>query len=114
MAVHHCIVDLNPQQARAVLNSHTNVLSLMQGPPGTGKTTTLAHLVASHLQSLEAGAFIVVCAHTHAAVDVAFQRCSEVFGRLQLRANLGRLGDPMSCFKHDPKLRRIHCVSEGL
>ena len=56
----------------------------------------------------------MVCAHTHAAVDVAFLKCKEVFGRLGLLAHLSRLGDPMSCLKHDPRLRRIHCASEGL
>ncbi len=63
--VRRCIADLNPQQDQAVLQSHTTVVSLIQGPPGTGTTTTLAHLVASHLESLPEGAFIVVCAHTH-------------------------------------------------
>jgi hypothetical protein len=114
MAIRRCLVDLNPQQVQAILNSHANLVSVLQGPPGTGKTTTLAHLVASHLDCLQGGAFIVVCAHTHAAVDVAFCRCRDIFKRLNLQVNISRLGDPMCCFRHDTSLRRAHCASTGL
>ncbi len=99
--IHRCIADLNPQQARAVLLSHLNLVSIIQGPPGTGKTTTLAHLVASHLGTLLPGSCIIVCAHTHAAVDVAFLKCLQVFRQLKLQVDMSRLGDAMACFHQD-------------
>ena len=112
--IHRSIANLNPQQATAVLLSHLNLVALIQGPPGTGKTTTLAHLVASHLGTLLPGAYIIVCAHTHAAVDVAFSTCLDVFRRLQVTTNVSRFGDPMSCFRQNTGLRSKHCASTRL
>ncbi len=71
-------------------------------------------MVASHLGTLLPGSYIIVCAHTHAAVDVAFLKCLEVFRQLNLQVDMSRLGDPMACFRQNSALRRTYCASAGL
>ncbi|MDO5852319.1 MAG: AAA domain-containing protein, partial [Methanobacteriaceae archaeon] len=58
---------LNKTQNKAVTKSiNTSKFHIIQGPPGTGKTHTITVLIKHLLKKQEK---ILICAHTHIAVD---------------------------------------------
>lgn len=60
--------ELNISQLNAVKTVLRRPLSLIQGPPGTGKTVTSATIIY-HLNALNKGQKILVCAPSNIAVD---------------------------------------------
>jgi hypothetical protein len=62
---------LNDEQADAVSLALGSEATFVWGPPGTGKTTTVAHVVASHVL---AGRSVLLVANTNTAVDTALAR----------------------------------------
>ena len=73
---------LNVDQIQAITSclEPGPVFSLIQGPPGTGKTSTLVSLVTALLAGpsgqVQAGARVLVCAPSNAAVDELAKRFS--------------------------------------
>ncbi|CAH6719195.1 ATP-dependent helicase Nam7p [[Candida] jaroonii] len=62
------LAKLNGSQSNAIRMVLKRPLSLIQGPPGTGKTVTSATIIY-HLNRMNAGQKILVCAPSNIAVD---------------------------------------------
>ncbi|MCL5278458.1 MAG: AAA domain-containing protein [Planctomycetes bacterium] len=62
------LINFDGQPRRIAEQACGSQVTYIWGPPGTGKTYTIAHLVTA---LIEAGERVLVCSHTHAAVDQA-------------------------------------------
>jgi len=65
---------LNEQQAAAVVTAFRTPLSVIAAPAGTGKTVTLGAIVEA---AYRAGMRVLVCAPSHAAVDLTMMQVAE-------------------------------------
>lgn len=82
---------LRPKQADALamaLGNPENGTVLIQGPPGTGKTFVIARFIS---EAVARGETVLVCSHTHVAIDNALRKA--VKGDRRLAGSILRLGD---------------------
>lgn len=77
-------VPLNTEQAKAIVKSADNRLSLLWGPPGTGKTWTLAMLIMAWIEAAQTAGravSIMVGAANYNAIDNVLLAVSELVAR---------------------------------
>jgi AAA domain/PD-(D/E)XK nuclease superfamily len=70
---------LADDQIASILDGLGTTVQLLQGPPGTGKTmTTAVSTLARIAARRRVGDIVVLCAHTHTAVDTLLRRIDEI------------------------------------
>jgi predicted DNA-binding WGR domain protein/ABC-type iron transport system FetAB ATPase subunit len=70
----HHVIQADPTQARAILQSRAGYSYIIQGPPGTGKSQTITNLIADYVAR---GKSILFVCEKRAALDVVYHRLKQ-------------------------------------
>lgn len=70
----HHVIQADPTQTRAILQSRAGYSYIIQGPPGTGKSQTITNLIADFVAR---GKSILFVCEKRAALDVVYHRLKQ-------------------------------------
>jgi len=70
----HHVIQADPTQTRAILQSRAGYSYIIQGPPGTGKSQTITNLIADYVAR---GKSILFVCEKRAALDVVYHRLKQ-------------------------------------
>lgn len=70
----HHVINADPTQTRAILQSHSGESYIIQGPPGTGKSQTITNLIADFVGR---GKSVLFICEKRAALDVVYHRLKQ-------------------------------------
>jgi hypothetical protein len=70
----HHVIQADPTQTRAILQSRAGYSYIIQGPPGTGKSQTITNLIADFVAR---GKSVLFVCEKRAALDVVYHRLKQ-------------------------------------